>query len=60
MIRKKCLYDPLNINIINWDYPLDFLKTEMVPLQQPVEAVEIHSGLFAPKNILLLIHLICS
>lgn len=51
MIRKKYIYEPLTIKIMNWDYVLEQLmpRTELQP--QPVEEGEITDRVVDPINI---------
>jgi hypothetical protein len=51
MIRRKYIYDPLNIRIMHWDYILDLLKPRtQVPLQ-PLEEAEIGTRVLDPENV---------
>jgi len=51
MIRKKYIYDPLNIRIMHWDYILDLLKPRTVPSTQPIQEEEIGARVLDPKNV---------
>lgn len=51
MIRKKYIYDPLNIRIMHWDYILDLLKPRTVPSTQPKREEEIGDRILDPENV---------
>lgn len=52
MIRRKYIYDPLNIRIMHWDYILDLLKPRTTPSSQPIEEGEIVTKGIDPASIL--------
>lgn len=53
MIRKRYIYEPLQIRIIHWDYILDLLKPSAQPEAQPVEVGEVKSEPLDPERLVL-------
>lgn len=53
MIRKRYIYEPLQIRIIHWDYILDLLKPSAQLEAQPVEVGEVKSEPLDPERLVL-------
>lgn len=51
MIRRKYIYDPLHIRIVQWDYILDLLKPSIALQPQMTEEIKIDIGSLSPENI---------